>query len=183
MNQMNQMNPNGMNPMMMNYYNQMMSQQQMPSVGKGTPIEDLLTEEEIPVYGGNQPNYQQMQQMQQMQQQNYNKEYPNMEELALNLNQDLNEPINKKKNKNKNNKPKDDEELTLFSRARDFLQDPLLLVVIYVIMSQPFIISLISDYITAIKKDENGGHSIIGLFIYGIIITSVFYTAKNLIPK
>ena len=179
MNPMNQMNPNGMTPAMMNYYNQMMNQQQISSMGQGTPIEDLITEEDIPVYGGNQPTYQQMHQ-------NYNHEYPNMEELALNLNQDLDEPLNKKKKNNNNNnniKSKKKKELTLFSRARNYVQDPLLLIIVYVIMSQSFIISLISNYITVIKKDTNGKHSILGLFIYGTIITSIFYTTKNLIPK
>jgi hypothetical protein len=56
-----------------------------------------------------------------------------------------------------------------------------LLLSIYVIMSQPFIVNIFSRFIKQLNPDENGDIRQSGIIIYGFILTVLFFGLKNLI--
>lgn len=54
--------------------------------------------------------------------------------------------------------------------VKRYFKEPLLIVVIYLILSQEFVRNNIGKYITYINPDENGNVSNIGFCIYGLIL-------------
>lgn len=135
-------------------------------------------------------------------------EYSNMRELANDVNNSLealeqienSTKYKKKKNKNasKNketesdtenkenqNMPKDESKITLetIETETDYLKlfvEFLLLLTLYVVMSQPFIVSFASGYITQLNPDEEGAISMMGIIIYGLIMTIMFFVIRKI---
>jgi len=135
-------------------------------------------------------------------------EYSNMRELANDVNNSLEalEQIENstkyKKRKNKNaskNKetesdtenqedqdmPKDESKITLetIENENDYLKlfvEFLLLLTLYVVMSQPFVVGFASGYITQLNPDEEGGISMMGIIIYGLIMTIMFFVIRKI---
>lgn len=60
-------------------------------------------------------------------------------------------------------------------------RDPLLILVIFIILSQPAIRDGFGKYIKYINCDENGRVPFIGVLIYGIILVSIFMLSKKFI--
>jgi hypothetical protein len=63
----------------------------------------------------------------------------------------------------------------------DILKEPLLLLLIYVIMSQEFVKNLIGSYITIINPTDDGNVSFIGVVMYGVILTIFFIVLRSLL--
>lgn len=59
----------------------------------------------------------------------------------------------------------------------------LLLLTVYVVMSQPFVISNIAKYVHQLNPTENGVIKLTGIIIYGIILTSLFVVVRHIVLK
>ena len=88
---------------------------------------------------------------------------------------------------NKSKKNKQDNVITNKKRDMlnipDMLKDPILIVIIYVILSQDFAIDFFSNYIKYIKPNDSGSISFVGVTIYGIIFGLIFMVCKLIINK
>lgn len=129
-------------------------------------------------------------------------EYSNMRELANDVNNSLEalEQIenNTKNKKRKNKKAKSDIEnqenqdvlndeskitLDTLETENDYLKlfiEFLLLLTLYVIMSQQFVVGFASNYITQLNPDEEGAISMMGIIIYGLIMTIMFFVIRKI---
>ena len=63
----------------------------------------------------------------------------------------------------------------------DILKEPLLIIVIYIILSQDFVKKSIGEYISYINPTPDGSVSLIGYLIYGTILASLFVILKKII--
>lgn len=61
------------------------------------------------------------------------------------------------------------------------LTEFLLLLTLYVIMSQPFVVSVASGYIQQLNPSEEGTISMTGIIIYGLILTVMFMVVRKII--
>jgi hypothetical protein len=59
--------------------------------------------------------------------------------------------------------------------------EPLILLTVYVILSQPFIYSILSNYIKYLKEDENGDIGLTGVIIYGIVLVLLFLLLRHIV--
>jgi len=59
--------------------------------------------------------------------------------------------------------------------------EPIILLTLYVIMSQPFVISFASKYIKQLTPNEDGSVNMSGIVIYGIILTILFLGIRKLV--
>jgi len=107
----------------------------------------------------------------------------------------LNKSNKKKSNKNKGDgeEGEDDDEKT--DKKRDFkkskfrlpfpipkfIQDPLLIWVIFILLSQNFIKQLIGKYVHQINPNEEGVVSFMGVAVYGLIFAVIFGLIKFLL--
>ena len=57
----------------------------------------------------------------------------------------------------------------------------LILLSLYVIMSQPFVISIASTYIDQLNPNDNGDISLTGIIIYGVILTLLFMVIRKIV--
>jgi len=62
-------------------------------------------------------------------------------------------------------------------------KEPLIILVLYIILSQSFVKDSIGRYITQINEDITGKVSMTGVIIYGTILASLFYLTKIFILK
>lgn len=60
------------------------------------------------------------------------------------------------------------------------LREPLIILVIYIIMSQPTVREVAGKYIKYIRPDDEGKVSFAGVLIYGIILAILFMLVKNI---
>lgn len=103
---------------------------------------------------------------------------PSMEELAKDINDTLplvDGPMNEyfdEKPLNENNP---------FSLFPSWVREPILVLIIFVILSQPIVRDNIGKYIKAINPGESGSVSFVGVVIYGIILATLFGIAKSYI--
>jgi len=79
------------------------------------------------------------------------------------------------KNEMDNNKKIDDKSIL------DHLKEPLLLVIIYVILSQNFVRRTIGNYISYINPKEDGNVPFVGYILYGVILTVAFVFFKKIL--
>lgn len=61
-----------------------------------------------------------------------------------------------------------------FSLFPGWLRGPILLLIIFVILSQPIVRDNIGKVIKVINADASGNVSFVGILIYGIILTSIY---------
>jgi hypothetical protein len=106
------------------------------------------------------------------QQQQQNNEQYDMEELAKDISYNLND--------NESFDDSDNKEDLTFSLPYDF-KDPLLLLIIYFILSQAVIRQFFGNYISFINPGEDGVVSQIGIIIYGSIMILLFMLIKKFI--
>ncbi len=123
----------------------------------------------------------QQHQYQQRQLQLDEKDNPNeqfdIEELA----KDISDNLNEKELFENEETEKDSEEDKLTLSIPNNLKDPLLLLIIYMILSQSSVRQLFGKYITYINPDQEGIVSTIGVLIYGIIMVGIFMLIKKLL--
>ena len=62
-----------------------------------------------------------------------------------------------------------------------FIIEPLLLLTIFVIMSQPFVIDIASKNIDRLQQNEDGTIPLTGIIIYGIILVIIFMVFRRII--
>src|SRR5690606_15700402 len=58
--------------------------------------------------------------------------------------------------------------------------EPLLLLTIYVIMSQPFVINFASHYVEQLNPSDDGSTPLSGILIYGIILVILFMVLRKI---
>lgn len=63
------------------------------------------------------------------------------------------------------------------------LREPLILVVLFVILSQPVVKNFIGKYVKQINPDESGVVPLVGITIYGAILATLFVLSKKLLLK
>jgi hypothetical protein len=72
----------------------------------------------------------------------------------------------------------------LYSELMNMLKEPLLLIFIYVLLSQGFIKKLFSGYFNQLHSNpETGSVPITGIVIYGVILTTIFMISRRLILR
>ena len=59
----------------------------------------------------------------------------------------------------------------------------ILLITVYVVMSQPFVISNLSKYIYQLHPTENGDVKLTGILVYGLILTILFIVLRSIVLK
>jgi hypothetical protein len=108
--------------------------------------------------------------------QRYDKEPIDIEELAKDISDNLNdkEPFESEEIEKEN-------ESNLTLSVPHNLKEPLILLIIYVIMSQSFVRELLGKYITILNPNEEGVVPIVGIIIYGIILVGLFMFVKKLL--
>lgn len=76
----------------------------------------------------------------------------------------------------------EEEKKTIKDYVPQVLQEPLLILAIYVFLSQPFVIKFIGKYIKQINPDKEKGCKVplIGIIIYGILLVSLYSVCKKL---
>ena len=62
-----------------------------------------------------------------------------------------------------------------------FMREPLLLLIIYVLLSLEPVVSFFGKYLTIINQKDDGSISIIGIILYGIIFITLFFTLRKLL--
>lgn len=97
-----------------------------------------------------------------------------IEELAKDLNENLPEQIilNEHTEESK-------EKFNITSYIPEGLKDPLIILVLFVILSQPVVRETIGTYIKQINPDIEGKVSLTGVVIYGIILATLYYLVKR----
>lgn len=153
-----------------------------------------------------QPQFQQSQPQQQPQQvqfnepnQQYNQESYNIEHLARDIDNKLStDSFESTKNgdtyteteedpdielKKKPIKKKTTESGGILSRIPEPFREPLILIVIYSIMSHPKVKNAVSKYIPQINSDPDEGGYVVGVLVYAVILATLFIVAKKLLIK
>lgn len=69
----------------------------------------------------------------------------------------------------------------LFFRIPEFIRDPLLIWIIFILLSQNFIKQLIGKYVKQINPNDEGVVSFMGVVIYGLIFAVLFGLIKFLL--
>jgi hypothetical protein len=179
-----------------NNYDTMMTMSQYGNTGFYNPSSDGITisdmikkNEEVKYSNINQQKYP------------VNNNYPEIKKLAKNINESLSmDEVGKKKKKKRKTQTSDDiEKMTDEedeSQIQDnknndndnnelimFMMEPILLLTIYVIMSQQFFLKLSSKYIPCMKPNEEEIVGMNGIIMYGIILTLVFLIIRKIIQS
>lgn len=63
----------------------------------------------------------------------------------------------------------------------EMIKEPIIILILFVILSQPAIQSVINKYLSSVIKMNNGVHNIKGIFIYGLILSIAFALIKKFI--
>lgn len=67
----------------------------------------------------------------------------------------------------------------IINKLPELLREPLIIIVLFFILSQPAIKSAISNWIPQTQTGDNGKVSMIGIIIYGIILAALFSVIKK----
>lgn len=155
-------------------------------------VQQMHQGHQMPMQGN--PQLQQMQQMHQMQQLQQMQQMPSnipnstispqdasdIEDLVRNINDNISEEdIIKTEDNAAEIKESDQSQSSSFLGIPGWLYEPLLLLAIYLLMSQAFVKDNIGKYIKQINPDADGQVSFVGVLIYGIILVVVFMVAKK----
>lgn len=70
-----------------------------------------------------------------------------------------------------------------FAYVSDSLKEPLLLLVIYLLLSQSYIQVLMGKYVKLLGQNENGTYGFLSILIYGIILVTLFIVLRKLLIK
>lgn len=122
-------------------------------------------------------------------------EYSGIQELAADVNNSLDalDDIESSRSKKRYTESDEDSEeeveepeklkqvTELESNYGKLLVEPLILLTLYVILSQPFVVSLFSTYITHLNPTDDGSISMSGILIYGLILTLLFVVTRHIV--
>lgn len=105
----------------------------------------------------------------------------NIEDLAKDINDNLNDDILESiiDDDNNTNAPASNQFST--SYIINLLKDPLIILVIFIILSQPFVKNTIGTYITQINPNADGQVSLTGVIIYGLILVGLFMIVRQVV--
>lgn len=98
-----------------------------------------------------------------------------IEELAKDLNDNLPE-----QNVINENTEESKEKFKISSYIPEGLKDPLLILILFILLSQPVVRETIGSYVKQINPDMEGKVSLTGIVIYGIILAALYYIIKKL---
>jgi len=87
------------------------------------------------------------------------------------------EMLHNKKKKNKS------QSTTYMDKIPKILQEPLIILILYVILSQSFVKNKIGEYIKQINPGPDGQVSLVGIIIYGLILAILFAIFKWLLIR
>lgn len=122
--------------------------------------------------------------------------YSNIKELAEEVNSTLKalDKLESKKHKKTETETEEDEltndntdsdiileEVEIEQDYLKLLTEFLMLLTLYVIMSQPFVLSYASTYITQLNPNEEGTINMTGIIIYGLILTVLFMVLRKVV--
>ena len=157
--------------------------------GKGTLITDLLKK-----------NYTEDNIEDDIEDENNNNDYKGIQKLAKDVNISLQELEKSDNNRKHNieldndvnytqlteNKTDDDNDITIetVEYCNDYVYtfvEILLLLTVYVVMSQPFIVLNVSKYITHLQPVDDGVIRLSGIIIYGLILSLLFIAVRYII--
>ena len=71
----------------------------------------------------------------------------------------------------------------VMSNIPKLLREPIIIVILYVILSHPLVFTTLGKYIKQINPDETGRVSFLGILIYGIILATLFSITKKFLLK
>lgn len=209
---MNGMNPNQLTPnqieMMKNYaMNKMMMGQNQPNTG-GSMVDQLFKGSQMAGPGGGtsiadlqkmpkqQPQMSPQQYRQKSQQEGrdneseVHEEHNKIRHLVKNINQSLDDYAPSKSQNTEDSEDdstEKEDDSTEKNKSNyyvpDILKEPLLIVVIYVILSQGFVKKSIGNYISYINPTQEGYVSLIGYIIYGSILALLFMFFKKILIR
>jgi hypothetical protein len=60
-----------------------------------------------------------------------------------------------------------------------FLLDPLIIIVVFIVLSQPYIKNIIGKYVKFIKPRDDGTVPFVGILIYGVILAVIYSLIKK----
>jgi len=87
---------------------------------------------------------------------------------------------NKKQKKNKKNKnSKNKSEKNVIYKMPEIIKEPLIILILFVILSQTIVRKLIGEYLPYINPDGSGKVSFVGIVIYGLILSIGFVIVKK----
>jgi hypothetical protein len=114
-------------------------------------------------------------------------EYHDIQVLADDVNKslaELEEEEKRKKKRNKQNKELVGVKYEPIEKENDYLRlflEFVILLSVYVVMSQPFVITFASQFIYQLTPTDEGGISFTGILLYGIVLTILFMVVRKAI--
>lgn len=72
-----------------------------------------------------------------------------------------------------------DSDSSLISFVPEYVRDPLIIVVLFFLLSQPFVKTMIGRYVKQIQPGSDGAVSNVGVLIYGVVLAVLFYVSKK----
>ncbi len=175
-----------MNPMM-NQMTPMMNPMMNPGSIKGTPISSLRND--VPPQNEQHMKYQQ----QQPRQRQYTsdddvRDNQNIKNLVQDINKDLDDFVPSRTRDTEDNDTTDGEQEEPIKSKKSYkdyipniIKEPILLLTIYLLLSQDFIKRAVANHITYLNPASDGSVSFIGVFIYGIILVVLHTFFKKLL--
>ena len=119
----------------------------------------------------------------------FNQDKFDMEELARDINNNL--PENALGNMEtfyekidesvENTTKEENESFEILSSIHPLLKDAVIILIIYIILSQAVVRDTIGKYIKQINPDDEGKFSFVAVLIYGLILATLFVLVKKLI--
>lgn len=182
MNQM-QMNPMQVNQMQMNpmQMNPMQMKSQITGPVGGTSIADLGIS--VQQQENNEKINNNVFQRKRIRRKDTETDVNDMEGLVKDINRDL-DKFSGSKTKSSEESDTESEKKPVKRRwfyIPDIVKEPILLTLIYLLMSQSFIKKAVSMHITYLNPNEDGNVSMIGILIYGLIMSIVYMIFKKIL--
>jgi hypothetical protein len=132
--------------------------------------------------------------------QQYSQESYNIEHLARDIDNKLStEPFESTKNGDTYTETEEDPDIELkkkkplkkktietggiLSKIPEPFREPLILIVLYSIMSHPKVKNGVAKYIPQINSDSDEGGYVVGVLVYAVILATLFIVAKKLLIK
>jgi hypothetical protein len=103
-----------------------------------------------------------------------------IQDLAKDINNNFRKDTFDTVAENKENN-KDDESLHLFGDMSSNLRDPIIIFILYIILSQSSVIGFFGKYIKQLNPDDDGKFSFAAVVIYGIILVGLFIIIRKFI--
>lgn len=149
----------------------------MMDMNPGAPMSSMVSQE--PSMQDIMMQQQQEQMMMQQQALYEQQQQSSMDDLVQDINTNLSSPATEASTDSSEKDTGENEGFISF--IPEALQEPLLILLIYVILSQPIVIKTFGQYIKHLNPDESCHVPLLGIIIYGIILATFYILAKKLI--